>query len=190
MNITGIILAGGKSTRMKTEKGLVPYKEIPLIQYTIDVLEQVCDQILISSNTNAYDHLGYDIIPDEIPEIGPVGGIYSSLSASDTADNIILSCDTPFISVEYLHYLLQNRYHALVAVPWFGNNKYEPVSAYYHKEFANRLYGFIQQGNYKLPEIFKEIPVNKLILDHTLEFFHDKLFYNINTREDIQNLTQ
>ena len=188
MNITGIILAGGKSSRMKTEKGLVLYKEKPLIQYTIDVLNQVCDQVLISSNTISYDHFGYKIIKDEIRDIGPVGGIHASLNASATDDNIILSCDTPFISVDYLHYLLQNKEDAMVAVPWFGNDKYEPISAYYHKGFASRLAGFIEEANYKLPEIYQQIPLKKLIMDNTLDFYHDKLFYNINSQEDISKL--
>jgi len=188
MKITGIILAGGKSSRMNTDKGLVLFKDQPLIQYSINVLKEVCDQILISSNTDAYDRFGYQVVPDEIKDIGPVGGIYSCLKASGTHDNIILSCDTPFISLEFLHYLLKNNQHALVAVPWFGNDKYEPISAYYHKKFASVLAENIERGNYKIPEIYKNVAVNKLRLTQEHGFYSDRLFYNINSLKDIEKL--
>ncbi|MEA3478826.1 MAG: molybdenum cofactor guanylyltransferase [Bacteroidota bacterium] len=188
MKVTGIILAGGKSSRMKTEKGLVRLDNKPLIEYVIDVLEGFCDTILISSNSNAYIHYAYQVVSDEIQGIGPVSGIFSGLKASSTADNIVLSCDTPFINAGFLNYLLKNHSEAMVAVPWFGDDKYEPMTAYYHKEFADKLSGFIQEGNYKLPEIFKEIPVQKLIINNELDFYHDKLFYNVNSREDIDKL--
>lgn len=174
---------------MGMEKGLVSFDNKPLIRYSIDVLKGICDEILISSNSDAYHHMGYRVIPDEITGIGPVGGIYSCLRASATTDNIILSCDTPFISKAYLQYLLKNRKGATAAVPWFGNNKYEPVSAYYNKAFIEVLADSIQEGNYKLPDIFEKTKINRLSITN-LDFFEEKLFYNINSPEDIDNISK
>jgi molybdopterin-guanine dinucleotide biosynthesis protein A len=65
-SITGIILAGGKSLRMGTDKGLVIFRDKPLVQYSIDLLGQFCDRILISSNNKAYSVFGYEIVPDQM----------------------------------------------------------------------------------------------------------------------------
>jgi molybdopterin-guanine dinucleotide biosynthesis protein A len=188
MNITGIILAGGKSSRMGMEKGLVKFKNKPLIQYAIDTLGPACGQIIISSNSNAYQYTGLRIIPDEVRGIGPVGGIHACLNASATNDNIVLSCDTPFINKALIGHLIQNHQGALAAVPWFGNDKYEPVSAYYHKDFAKVLAAFIRDKNYKLPDIFNKVKITKLRMEG-LDFYYPGLFYNINSREDIERFS-
>jgi molybdopterin-guanine dinucleotide biosynthesis protein A len=188
MEVTGIILAGGESRRMGMEKGLVVYNGKPLIQYSINILKSICRQILISSNSRAYEYTGYPLIPDEVKGIGPVGGIHACLHASKTPHNIVLSCDMPFISEAYLQFLIDHHDDKLVAVPWFGEDKYEPVSAYYHKEFSDVLTRYISQGNYKLPDIFKNIPVNKLAVENQ-DFYHKKLFYNINSAEDLANIS-
>ena len=188
MEVTGIILAGGESRRMGREKGLVVYAGKPLIHYPIHVLEGLCSQILISSNSKAYGYTGHRLIPDEVKEIGPVGGIHACLKASNTSDNIVLSCDMPFISSDYLRFLLDQRKDSLAAVPWFGNDKYEPVSAYYHKDFGDVLANHISTGNYKLPDIFKKIQIKKLAVENQ-GFYHKKLFYNINSLEDLANIS-
>jgi molybdopterin-guanine dinucleotide biosynthesis protein A len=189
MEATGIILAGGESKRMGREKGLVLYKGKPLIQYSIDILKGNCSQILISSNTKSYEFTGYPLVPDEVKGIGPVGGIHACLKASKTDHNIILACDMPFISDAYLQFLIDHHSDSMVAVPWFGKDKYEPVSAYYHKDFSDVLAAYISLGNYKLPEIFNKTPVKKLSVEGQ-DFYHEKLFYNINSIEDLTNINQ
>ncbi len=78
-NYTGIILAGGKSSRMGTEKGLVEINHKKMIEYSIDQLKKVTENIIIISNTNKYNYLKYPVYEDLIKDIGPIGGIYTGL---------------------------------------------------------------------------------------------------------------
>ena len=80
--ITGIVLAGGKSSRMGQEKGLAEFDGKPMIAYALEALAPLCTEILISSNSNAYNHLGYRVVPDIIANSGPMGGIYSCMLQS------------------------------------------------------------------------------------------------------------
>ena len=77
--ITGVILAGGKSSRMGFDKGLAILNGKPMIQYVIDVFEKLGLDIIIISNSPGYETFGYPIYNDLIPEKGPVGGIYTCL---------------------------------------------------------------------------------------------------------------
>jgi molybdenum cofactor guanylyltransferase len=185
MEITGIILAGGKSTRMGTEKGLQLLCGKPLINYAIDVLSGICSDIIISSSSEAYQSFGFKIVPDEYPGIGPMGGIYSALRKSDTKNNIVLSCDLPFVSNGLLKFILESAAGYEVAVPWEGNRHYEPLCGYYSASVLDKMSVFIKAGNYKLPDFFEEIRINKLHIDKTLNFYTDRLFYNVNSKQDL-----
>ena len=185
MEVTGIILAGGKSSRMGTDKGLQELCGIPLINYAIQVLSGLCGNIIISSSSKAYESFGYKTVADEIPGIGPMGGIYSALKQSNTEKNLVLSCDLPFVSKELLSYILKNSEGYQAAVPWQGNQHYEPLCGFYNLSVLDQMNVFIQNGNYKLPDLFQKIRINKLIINDMNDFYNENLFLNINSKHDL-----
>jgi len=185
MEVTGIILAGGKSSRMGTDKGLQQLCGKPLIGYAIEVLSGICSTILISSSSDAYHSFGYQVVADEFPGIGPMGGIYSALRQSKTENNLVLSCDLPFVSNELLSHILEKSKGYQVAVPYEGNRHYEPLCGFYHLSVLDILSNYIKKENYKLPDLFDEISVNKLVINNELGFYHKDLFMNVNTQNDL-----
>lgn len=185
MEVTGIILAGGKSSRMGTEKGLLELCGKPLIIYAIEALSGLCGSIIISSSSEAYKSFDYHVVPDEFPGIGPMGGIYSALRQSQTEKNIVLSCDLPFVSTKLLSYVLQNAHGYQVAVPWLGNQHYEPLCGFYCLSVLDQMSSFIQKGNYKLPDLFEEITINRLVINKELNFFQEYQFLNVNSKDDL-----
>ena len=187
--ITGIILSGGKSSRMGREKGLSVLKNKPLIEYSVQVLKQVCDKIIISTNTGHYNYLRFPVIKDEITSIGPIGGLYSCLKASETEDNFVLSCDMPLISVELINYIIQNKKNYQAVIPIFG--KYaEPLCAYYRKDAESILNNFIERKDYKIQNVIKKLKYKFLKIDNSLEFYHQKLFANVNTHDDLVEIEE
>jgi molybdopterin-guanine dinucleotide biosynthesis protein A len=191
MGVTGIILAGGNSSRMGTDKGLQELCGKPLINYSIQVLSEICDTIIISTSSVAYQSFGYKTVVDEIPGIGPMGGIYSALKQSKTEKNLVLSCDLPFVSKELLSHILKNSEGYQVAVPWEGDQHYEPLCGFYHLSILEQISIYIQNNNYKLPVLFEEVNINKLIINSNHDFYHDNLFLNVNSKHDLalaQNL--
>jgi len=185
MEVTGIILAGGKSSRMGTDKGLQELCGKPLISYSIKLLSEICSTIIISTSSDAYQSFGYKTVADEIPGIGPMGGIYSALKQSKTEKNLVLSCDLPFVSVELLSYILKSAEGYQVAVPWQGSQHYEPLCGFYHLSILDQISNYIQNNNYKLPDLFNEISINRLVIDNQSDFYSENLFLNVNSKHDL-----
>lgn len=185
-NITGIILAGGKSRRMGTEKGLVEFMGKPLIEHAIGEMQKVAGKILISANTASYDHYGCEVIQDLYPNSGPMGGIYSCLERSETTHNLVLSCDTPFVSEELMKYILKNVNGKDIVAPWHGGEFFEPLCAYYSKEVLSVLQDFIIQHNYKIPDVFQVVNFLPLEIHKDLPFYHERLCYNINSKKELR----
>ncbi|RUT33339.1 molybdenum cofactor guanylyltransferase [Paenibacillus zeisoli] len=106
MNVTGIVIAGGRSSRMGRNKALLPIGGLPLIERLVREMEQITDRLIIISNDEApYRYLGKEIIPDLYKQAGPLAGIHAGLSASESSWNLITACDMPFVNKAALHRL-------------------------------------------------------------------------------------
>ena len=184
-NLTGIILAGGQSSRMGSDKGLLLYQGKPLISYSIDVLAPLCSEILISSNNELYNKFGYEVVADEISGIGPMGGIYSCLKRSKNDLNLILSCDMPYVTGDIFQLLIENMGKAIISLPWHKDEHYEPLCGVYHNDVLNFISSFIKKNNFKLPDLFKEIPFAPLNVSNLDPPLSDHYFFNINKPEDL-----
>jgi len=132
-NITGIILAGEKGTRMGTDKGFMLWNEKPFVQHSIDALKPLVDDILMISDHASYATLGYSRIPDSLSEAGLLSGIYSGLIASATKLSLILSCDVPLINSIILEKIIAHYNENAAAVVCLADNKIMPLLALYHK---------------------------------------------------------
>ncbi|MFA5244915.1 MAG: molybdenum cofactor guanylyltransferase [Pedobacter sp.] len=184
-NINGYILAGGKSSRMGSDKGLIPFKGKPLIQYVIEQLEPAVNKVVLVANNSAYQDLGLEVIPDIIKDIGPAGGIYSALKHTDTCFNFILSCDMPFIKSEAIEFIIQNSFQWQITVPIY-HQQIEPLCGIYTKDCLIEWEGFILQNIIRLHDMISYFKLLKLNVD-TNKLFNDQLFLNINTPPDLIN---
>jgi molybdenum cofactor guanylyltransferase len=185
--ITGIVLAGGKSSRMGSDKSKMILNSKTLIEYSIEALKPLCETVVISSNNYSYDYTGCEVWPDELPDGSPMVGIYSCLKRSQTEYNIILSCDIPLISTSLLDYLLSNSKDSDITVPIHGNNLIEPLCGIYKKSCLDVLKGFIDRVNYRLNECIRSTSHRLVKIDQTTNF-SEKLFTNINTPDDFHKL--
>ena len=185
ISLTGIILAGGKGIRLGRNKGLAELNGKSLIQHVIDNLCQVCDEILISSNTRQCEKFGYKTIPDEFRAKGPMAGIHACLKASSNEHNFVVSVDTPFISPDFIRHMLDQRNGNFIAAPWYRKDHYEPLCAYYNKQVVQEMEYFFQKGNFKLPDLFQALPFSPVLVNDDLPFYHPMLFHNINTEADL-----
>lgn len=184
--LTGIILAGGKSGRMGKDKGLCSFREKALVTYAIEVLQPICGRMIISANNVAgYHAFGYEVIPDEIPGIGPMGGLYSCLKHSSTKHNLVLSCDTPFVNTQLFTYLLQHLGDYLVVVPRHGDGLIEPLAAYYSKDILTEVEQAIDRGAYKLMTLLQTVKQREVAVNQSQTFFSGQLFHNLNTPDDL-----
>jgi len=185
---TGIILCGGKSCRFGEDKGLCTLAGKRMIDYPIEALKGWCDEIIISSNDDRYFDLGYKVIQDSVKNIGPLGGIYTALTESKSEDNIIISCDMPFVDKKLLQYIIKNKNDALIASAFEG--KYvEPLCSYYHKSIIPLVEEMIQNKRFKLQRLLEKANYKKIVIDDSLHFYKKHLFLNINTQIEYNKAT-
>jgi molybdopterin-guanine dinucleotide biosynthesis protein A len=185
-DITGIVLAGGKSSRMGTDKSLIMLHNKPLIQYAIDIIKHLCQNIVISANTNKYEFTGCEVWPDEFPVQAPIIGIYSCLKRSPTNLNIVLSCDMPMITTSLFSYLLVYAKDYDIVVP-VHENYLEPLCGIYQRSALPIMEKFIRSKNFALHEFIEN--TNHLSLKIPDNKFPASIFMNVNTLDDFNRLT-
>ncbi len=185
--LTGIILAGGKSSRMGKDKGLCKFNGKTLVSYAIDTLKPLCGNLLISANhfPEKYQQFNIPVISDEIKNIGPMGGIYTCIKHSTTQHNLVLSCDTPFVGTILLRHLLNRVNNEQVVAPAHHTFLIEPLSTYYATNVLNEIKQAIDENNFKLIDLFKKIRFKSVLMDKLLPFKADHSFLNINRPEDL-----
>lgn len=188
--VTGIILAGGKSSRLGQNKGLAHFRSKPLVSYAISALEPICTKIVISANNDLdeYQKFGFETITDEIKNIGPMGGLITCLKKSTTRFNFVLACDTPNVSSDLFIYLLNNIENFQMAIPEHGNGLIEPLIGCYTTNILWYMEEAVKAGDYSLRGLINRIRIKKVKIDDTLPFFKNDLFYNVNTPNQLKGL--
>ncbi len=105
-DITGVILAGGKSSRFGSNKALYSVQEKTMLQCAIELLQPFCCDVCISGNCDEYAQYRIRCLPDEITDIGPLGGIYTAFKQCSTPYMLFLTCDMPFLTSPLISQLL------------------------------------------------------------------------------------
>lgn len=181
--INGYIIAGGKSSRMGSDKGLLLLHNKPIILHVIENLKQSVNELVIISNINEYQEFGFPVIPDLIKEKGPAGGIHSALSHSTVNRNFIVSCDMPFINPHTINFMIENSALDQITLP-IRLNKIETLFGVYTTDCLPKWGELIQQGNTKLQEMVRNFKLNIIEVEKIIEF--DKnTFLNINTPSEL-----
>lgn len=184
-NLTGIVLAGGKSSRFGQDKGLFVYHGKALVEHSLVTLRPLCDELFISTNNpEAYEAFGIPCIPDTYKDAGPLGGIHSALSHAKNDKTAIISCDTPHIPTHLYIRMMQAMGSHDVVLPVHGGFA-EAMCSIYSKACLPVIKKALLTGKRKILDAIK--PLNTLFLDIEQEAFYDKrIFHNINTREDVK----
>lgn len=188
MNITGIILAGGKSQRMGTDKALVKFEGKTLLQRALDFCLNFCNRVIISSGSVSHQIPGFDRIADEVNDCGPLGGIYSCVKQSSTDWNFVLSVDAVLVNMDLIRYLSRHlqEFDAIVPVHSRG---IEPLMAFYHKRSLQVMESMLVKGKFKMQELLENIRTCYASTDHLTDNF-PLLFLNLNNAEDLHRITQ
>jgi molybdenum cofactor guanylyltransferase len=185
MNFTAIILAGGQSRRMGSNKALLSYHGKPLIQYSIDLALQFTNHILISANNCNLDHLGYPVIRDVYPVKAPLAGIHAGLRASATDWNLVLTCDMPNVSKGLTDLLLASLNDSLRMVVPQHDGFLEPLCGFYHRDLIPLIEKNIVAGKLSLLDLPGSVPHRFLTLAGVPPAEIANLFTNLNEKKDL-----
>jgi len=175
-----IILAGGKSSRMGQDKGLMFLDGKPMIQYVIDVTKKITTNILIVANNKHYQSFGLPVVKDIFSEKGPLGGVYTGLTHSPFEYNLVLSCDVPYLTGGVLESLLENCTGFDITVAQSAG-KIHPLIGVYRKTSLVVIEKNLHSEKLKLMDLFADLKDNIVEMND----FLPENFRNINSPGDL-----
>lgn len=177
--LTGVLLTGGKSSRMGTHKVLLSKGHQSFGLYLIHLLEEFCANVIVSQNETLIES-EQRVVKDIYTDIGPLGGIHAALSASDTPWCLVVACDMPRIDAKVIQPLILNT-EGCKAVCYEIDSFYEPLCALYHKAMLEDIEKAIQLGQYSLQKLLKSIERKTVLPGDDIH----SLLQNINTPDDL-----
>ncbi len=188
-HLSGFVLAGGESSRMGRDKALLELGGVPLIGRAARLLEAVVGPpTVIGRATDAanYEAQGLRFLADDFPGAGPLGGISTALRHSPHAWNLVIGCDLPYLTADWLAYLvgraLGSRTDVLLPQSESG---LEPLCAMYHKRCEPVISRALADGKRKITTSLAGLQVEMITLAEWKGFDSDgRLFKNMNTPAD------
>jgi molybdopterin-guanine dinucleotide biosynthesis protein A len=185
-DLSASILAGGKSTRMGTDKALVLLDGRTLLSRMLDLARQLTSNVHIIGDPGKFAPFS-STIEDIFPGCGPLGGIHAALRSSLTDLNVILAVDVPFVSLTLLDYLISRATSsdANVTVARAAGG-FQPLCAVYRRSFADAAENALRARHYKIDTLFAPT-TTQVIEEAELEAsgFSPRIFRNLNTPEEL-----
>ncbi|HEY4602466.1 MAG TPA: molybdenum cofactor guanylyltransferase [Cerasibacillus sp.] len=184
MDICSVILAGGESSRMGTNKALLKLNNEIVIEKIFNELQQLSSRVYIVANEKKiYDFLNIPIISDRFYGKGPLAGIETALYHAAEDVIVISPCDTPFIHKEIYRYLVDELKTYDAVIPYYDNQP-QPLSGIYKKRILPIIQEQLQNDELRIRSFFSKINV-KYVHDfgHISDLIIEKHFFNMNDPE-------
>jgi molybdopterin-guanine dinucleotide biosynthesis protein A len=179
-DIYGLVLAGGRSVRMGTDKGLLDYNGKPQREFMFDLLSKVCEKVFTScrKEQNVPDSL--NPIPDKFEYEGPINGILSGIQTNQGKAWLIIAVDMPYVDLQALLHLLNNRDQSKVATCYLheAENFPEPLLTLWEPAAYSKLDAYATAGNIS-PRYFLESNAVKIVKPT-----NNQILVNINTPKE------
>ena len=189
--ITIAILAGGKSSRMGTDKAFVRVLGRPLIE---DILAQLAglgaETLIVTNRPDDYAYLGVPLFTDVLPEKGALGGLYTAIHSSSQPHTISVACDMPFVVRPLLDYLISLIPEGDVVMPRLQGEA-EPFRAVYSQACLAPIRAALDAGKMRVISFFPEVRV-RFVDELEIDRFDPQhlSFFNVNTPADLERARQ
>jgi molybdopterin-guanine dinucleotide biosynthesis protein A len=191
LDISCIVLAGGKSIRFGHDKVLEKLGDTSLLEKVISRTDPISKNIIIvTAKERAFAQFANNpkirVVSDIVPGSGSLGGIYTGLVESKTFYNLVVAADMPFLNESLLRYMKKVAEGYDLTLPHV-NNWYEPLHAIYSKNCLKPAKSMLDQGKKVIIELFEYVKVRYVEAEEIDRFDPQHLsFFNINTKEDIE----
>ena len=186
-DVTGLILAGGKSRRMGTDKALLEVDGVPLIERVARVFRRLFSRnIIVTNDPSLYRELGFPVYRDVHPDRASLVGIYTGLLKAETPHVFCASCDMPFLNESLIRFLADLRTEFDLVLP-FSNHGREPLHAIYGQACVAPMEKLIEEDRLAIRGIFDQVRTRR-VEPGEADAYDPKLlsFMNCNTLEDLE----
>jgi molybdopterin-guanine dinucleotide biosynthesis protein A len=192
-DITGIILCGGKSSRMQVDKALLKLNGRTVIEIIAEKMKSIFSEVLISTNgIDDYNFLNLPLIKDIFTHKGPLAGIHSALKYSSTEKNFIISCDMPLVSSELIKFIATYNSDKKIILPE-AEGRIQQLCGIYSKSLLPNIEDIIlaseKAGNIKgsIYDLIERVSAD-IVNVESLTFYDKNFFLNMNTPEDYEQI--
>ena len=186
IDISGIILSGGKSARMGENKAFIEIDGVPIIHRIYSLFKELFQEIIIVTNQKElFSNINSEIYTDLLPNKGALGGLYTGLFFSNFSYSFCVACDMPFINKSLVKYLIKNIEDYNVIVP-LTKDGLQPLHAIYSKNCLDAIKKTIENGKYKIIDFYSLVNV-KILKEEDFGFLDPlrESFINVNTPEEL-----
>ncbi len=185
--MTGIILAGGKASRMGgLNKAFIEVGGERLIDRTLRVYRSLFREIIISTNS-PLDYLEFNaqIVTDIFGGKGPLGGIHAGLLHATSEQVFVSACDMPYLSEGFIRYMIEVAAEDDLVVPVTANG-FESLHAIYSKKCLPVIESQIERNELKISLLFRKFKTREIRGEEIRRFDPEgRLFANLNRPEDL-----
>jgi molybdenum cofactor guanylyltransferase len=191
VDVTAVVLAGGKSSRMGRPKSLLVFDGEPLILHIVRALKRMfAETVIVAAPEQELPDLPAILVRDEVAYQGPVGGIYYGLKAASGNFCFVTSCDVPFLNLALISHLTSQMLNHDVVVPHW-ENRFQPLHAAYRTSVLPLLKEQLDRGELRPVYLFDKVRTRKIGEDEIRRFDPEGLsFFNMNTPDDYERALQ
>ncbi len=184
--MTGIVLCGGKSSRMGTNKAFLELDGERLIDRVVRILgRHFAEVVLVTRTPIDYQDMDAVIVTDMIPDAGVLGGIYTGLSFSSAEIAFVVACDMPFLDDRFIDHMIRRAENYDIVVPRTREG-FQPLHAIYSRRCIPEMLRMIERGTLKVSELFNRRRTLVIREDEIGSFTSaGEMFLNINTPDDL-----
>ena len=186
-SITGIILAGGKNSRMGVNKAFLKIEEMRLIDNILAIYQKIFSEIIVVTNDPpSYKELSHTVVVSDIYKgKGPLGGIYTGLFYAVNDYSFIAACDMPYLNKDFILYMIEQIGKNDIIVPELSEG-FQALHAIYSRRCLPAIKKMILADKLKIIGLYKEMRLLRITEEKIKPFNIDgRLFLNINTPEDL-----
>ncbi len=179
---SGAVLIGGKSRRFGSDKTFISIDGIPLSVILYDRLSEILNEIIFVGDRPDKLQDGRKYMVDLMPDRGPLGGLYSALSAAQEDYCFLTACDLPFMDSALIDYLWSKKdtSNDIIVPIWSG--KVEPLAAFYHRRCLPVVKNALLNDQRRMRIFWGEMNVNYVDVTSNFELAElERLFFNVNT---------
>jgi molybdopterin-guanine dinucleotide biosynthesis protein A len=184
-DVAAFVLAGGKSSRMGTDKAFLELGGMTLLEHALELARSVAACVSIVGDEVKFGEFS-DVVEDVYRDCGPLGGIHAALAQTTAEFNFMLGVDLPFVEASFIAHLFSRaqKEAAVVTVPRTGSG-FQPLCAVYRKEFAGVAEKSLLAGRNKIGSLFAQVSTELISEEELLTAgFSADMFRNLNTPAD------
>lgn len=188
--IRPVVMSGGKSSRMGSDKAMLNFGGERMIERTLAVLKGIFPlrPLIVTNAPELYEGLEADVVTDIIKDSGPLAGLHTALSLAGSPYIFVVACDMPMLSAEFIKAMLNEHKGEDVLLPSENGGNLHPLHAVYGQKCLPFIEECLKAKKRRIVSFFDSVNVRKLPVEEFSDLCAEKSCINVNTPDEFREL--